>query len=351
MNINDFKHNDWIKIWAGTWSFLSCSHFGVDFTSRIRFGSWPFIPQAIIFVAEGKSHCWATQHDRDRLGKFLAAEVNANPDHALEVCQTLKREVDIILGVVDSLIKDDIDLHVYQQFWQQVVRYYHPHINVKYVVDYLESRALQKLLPHFEEARVYAEPVFKRTEDFILKLADTVGEKINLPTPLILCFSTDEMEAYLVRNIVPDQQILEERNKHSALLFDATEYEIITGEKVKEITALVQADETMDMVRGVTAFGGSIRGCVRVVLDPEQVTDFQTGDILVAGMTRPEYLPLMQKAGAIVTDAGGILCHAAIVAREMKKPCVIGTQFATKVFKDGDMVEVDADRGVVKKIS
>jgi pyruvate,water dikinase len=76
----------------------------------------------------------------------------------------------------------------------------------------------------------------------------------------------------------------------------------------------------------------------------------QTGDVLISTMTTPDFVVLMHKAGAIVTDIGGMLCHAAIVSREINKPCVIGTKFATKIFKDGDMVEVDADKGVVKII-
>lgn len=67
-------------------------------------------------------------------------------------------------------------------------------------------------------------------------------------------------------------------------------------------------------------------------------------------MTHPEFVPFMKKAGAIVTDAGGILCHAAIVSRELKKPCVIGTQRATRMFKTGDRVYDDADNGTVSKI-
>ena len=58
-------------------------------------------------------------------------------------------------------------------------------------------------------------------------------------------------------------------------------------------------------------------------------------------------MPRMKLAAAIVTDDGGITCHAAIVARELKKPCIIGTKYATEIFKDGDMVEVDAERGIV----
>jgi pyruvate,water dikinase len=67
-------------------------------------------------------------------------------------------------------------------------------------------------------------------------------------------------------------------------------------------------------------------------------------------MTRPEYVPLMRLALAIVTDEGGITCHAAIVSRELKKPCIIGTKIATQVLHDGDLVEVDADAGVVRVI-
>jgi len=71
-------------------------------------------------------------------------------------------------------------------------------------------------------------------------------------------------------------------------------------------------------------------------------------DIIVAVMTRPDYVPAMKKAAAIITDEGGITCHAAIISRELKKPCVIGTKIATQVLNDGDLVEVDADEGVVR---
>jgi phosphohistidine swiveling domain-containing protein len=110
-----------------------------------------------------------------------------------------------------------------------------------------------------------------------------------------------------------------------------------------------QADSS-GSVKGQPAFKGIVRGRVRVVLDMNSEHGFSEGEILVAGMTRPEYVPLMKKAAAIVTDEGGITCHAAIVSRELKKPCVIGTKIATKVLKDGDMVEVDAEKGIVRII-
>lgn len=103
-------------------------------------------------------------------------------------------------------------------------------------------------------------------------------------------------------------------------------------------------------VKGQIAYKGKVTGRVRV-LKTSQVSDFADGDIIVTGMTTPDFAPLMKKAVAIVTDEGGITCHAAIVSRELKKPCVIGTKIATQVFKDGDMIEVDANTGVVKLIN
>ena len=75
------------------------------------------------------------------------------------------------------------------------------------------------------------------------------------------------------------------------------------------------------------------------------------GDIFVSHMTNPDLVSGMKIAGAIVTETGGITCHAAIVSLELGKPCVIGTKIATRIFKEGDIIEVDAEQGIVKKIS
>ena len=67
-------------------------------------------------------------------------------------------------------------------------------------------------------------------------------------------------------------------------------------------------------------------------------------------MTELDYVPYLPKVSAIVTDEGGITCHAAIVSHELKKPCIIGTGNATELIQTGDLVEVDADKGVIKKL-
>lgn len=103
-------------------------------------------------------------------------------------------------------------------------------------------------------------------------------------------------------------------------------------------------------VKGMTAQRGVVRGRVRLVKSVADVDAVKNGDIMVARMTFPAYIMGMKRAAGFVTDEGGLTCHAAIVAREMKKPCIIGTKNATKVLKDGDLVEVDAVNGVVTKL-
>ncbi len=105
------------------------------------------------------------------------------------------------------------------------------------------------------------------------------------------------------------------------------------------------------IVRGLPASPGIASGVARVILDPhsEEAKQFKEGDVLVTRMTDPDWVPLMKKAAAIVTDEGGMTSHAAIVSRELGIPAVVGTREATKKIKTGMMVTVDGYRGVVYK--
>ncbi len=114
--------------------------------------------------------------------------------------------------------------------------------------------------------------------------------------------------------------------------------------------ALGAYDKHTAALMGQTAFPGKIRGAVKVIRRIDQCDEVKKGDILISPMTTPNFLPAMKQAAAFVTEEGGITCHAAIVAREMRKPCIIGTKIATEVFKDGDRVEVDAEKGIVRKL-
>ena len=106
-------------------------------------------------------------------------------------------------------------------------------------------------------------------------------------------------------------------------------------------------EESKELVRGLGASPGRGSGEVRVLVSPDKDNGFESGDVLVAAMTTPDWVPLMMKASAIVTDGGGVTCHAAIVSREMGLPCVVGTRNATKILQDKMLVTVDGTHGTV----
>ena len=101
------------------------------------------------------------------------------------------------------------------------------------------------------------------------------------------------------------------------------------------------------LLKGIGASPGKIKGVVRVILDPSEISKIKEGDILVTKMTNPLFTLAILKSKAIVTDEGGMLSHTAIVARELNIPCIVGTKDATKILKDNQEVIVDGKEGVV----
>lgn len=116
--------------------------------------------------------------------------------------------------------------------------------------------------------------------------------------------------------------------------------ENIVGEKKNELN--------LDHLKGRCAYNGIIEGIAKIVNKPSDMHKINKNEILVSVATTPSIIMAMKKASAFVTDEGGLTCHAAIVSREMCKPCVVGTKHATKIIKDGDLIRVDANNGVVK---
>jgi phosphohistidine swiveling domain-containing protein len=102
--------------------------------------------------------------------------------------------------------------------------------------------------------------------------------------------------------------------------------------------------------QGVCASPGKARGVIRIVASPDENNKVKDGDILVTYATTVDYLPAMKRAAAIITEVGGLTCHAAVISREFGIPCIIALKNAMHNFKDGDLVELDADKGAVKVI-
>lgn len=181
--------------------------------------------------------------------------------------------------------------------------------------------------------------------DYLERVLEVIAQKSGIPILLLRYLSPRE----LASDFSTMSSVLEKRREGIVFLQTKNGIEVGTYEDFKRFSASMSVEKNVHEteLRGTSASVGKVIGRVKVCPNPDSIKKVEEGDILVASMTRPEYLPAMRRAAAFVTDEGGITCHAAIVAREMGKPCVIGTRFATRFLKDGDLVEVKGNHGVV----
>lgn len=188
-------------------------------------------------------------------------------------------------------------------------------------------------------------------------LYQEIQRRFKMSMAELLVYTVDELKQLLKTGKGLDKKEIQRRKRHFIYLMINGEKTIISQPlKIKKIIKEQLSEQKYlisqkSEVKGNTAYAGKVKGTVRVIhlntLD-QDLKSFKKGEVMVTESTKPEYVPAMRRAVAIITNEGGVTCHAAIVSRELKKPCIIGTKIATKVLKDGDRVEVDAERGIIR---
>ena len=240
--------------------------------------------------------------------------------------------------------REHIDI---KQSQRECIKHYRLSKYVRQLYSILQMITLMQ-----DDRKMYNAMVNYYVNEFVLR---EVAKRLNTSLENARYFDNDLIHAWANgdKNIV---QRLHERTKFLVVTETGHENHYYEGEAGKKILKELGIDLGLQVgdakeVRGQPAMKGCVKGRARIVLIASMHKDFKEGDILIAGMTTPDFVSLMKKAAAIVTDEGGVTCHAAIVSRELGKPCIIGTKNATRVFKDGDLIEVDADKGIVRKLN
>jgi phosphohistidine swiveling domain-containing protein len=180
---------------------------------------------------------------------------------------------------------------------------------------------------------------------------DEIARRLKISKMQLRFMLAREVKAALLTGRI-DRAELKKRTVSCSYYCEKGREEVFTGKPAK-ILAKMAAPKKLGVVTELTGQVGCVGraiGTVKIVIRPSDMEKMKQGDILVSIATDPDIVPAMKKAAAIVTEQGGVTSHAAIVSREMNIPCVIGTKIATRVLKDGDRVEVDANKGIVRKI-
>lgn len=180
----------------------------------------------------------------------------------------------------------------------------------------------------------------------------SISQILSIPVEAALHMTYEELITSLKRGklSVPGKMLLDRTNKGYAYLIAPRGSYLVTGKEAEWLHKFVIPQKTVEKIAKLTgqpAFPGKVSGKARIILDRRNAHKLKKGEILVTTMTSPEFVPAMKIAAGIITNEGGILCHAAIMSRELRKPCVIGTKIATDVIKAGQMITLDADNGIV----
>jgi pyruvate,water dikinase len=194
-----------------------------------------------------------------------------------------------------------------------------------------------------------------RKETMFVK--DENGETREIPTPEDLkekrVLSDEELKKLAEKGILIEKHYNRPMDIEWALesgevyMLQARPITTLGKEKKKEAKKIGEEIEAKILLKGIGASPGVASGKVKILYDIEEIDKIKEGDILVTKMTTPDMVPAMKKASAIVTDDGGLTCHAAIISRELGTPCVVGTQKATTVLKDNMVITVDGEKGIV----
>ena len=284
---------------------------------------------------------------------------------------------------MQDLIKtQDLKKHAYDYRWLKS-----GHTGkIKIPLSYFEERKKELKEEELEELETFKEKTEKRKQELIEKkpvdeetqiflgISTELGPLHDVRKELFLrtiytidtireeiakriSFTKDELTGYEADDIIKgniDKKQAQELAKEALAYYNTKKgiKKIYRGKQAREFYNKEYKPDIKDIkqLEGMAACLGKAVGKVKIIDGVRDFKKMQKGDIIVTSMTRPEFVPVMKKASAIVTNEGGVTCHAAIVSRELNITCIIGTKVATQVLKDGESVEVDADKGVVRKL-
>jgi excisionase family DNA binding protein len=212
-----------------------------------------------------------------------------------------------------------------------------------------QLKALLRILDRFFFYHDSRKEIQMKYNFFEYKLLEEIAKQTNVH-PLLLDWCTPEEVLELINHGKFNEEEINKRTSHffyTDLDGSITMLGDKAAEKEHKKKLEFNLEETKDL-QGLSACSGKATGRAMVAVTIGSALKIKQGEILITGMTTPDFVPAMKKAAAIVTDEGGITCHAAIVSREMNKPCIVGTKSSTKIIETGDLVEVDGNHGVIR---
>ena len=219
----------------------------------------------------------------------------------------------------------------------------------------------QKCMVHMD----FKKEVYSKTHLHVRPLMAEIGKRLGLTLTQANFLTREEVLEALISKAAEERdnkksmdekynkKLMDARYKQSAYCAHDLTATFLDKDEEKILREMIEKKPEKgneNQLEGICGNPGIIKAKARVILETKDFSKMKRGEILVTSFTTPEFVVVMKKSAGIVTDMGGVTSHSSIVARELNIPCVVGTKFATKLIKDGDVVEIDAGNGKVRII-
>ena len=216
------------------------------------------------------------------------------------------------------------------------------------VKNHKDAEELINLAREFLFLQTHKMEVLFLAHYFMYPFFEEICKRLKIDLGELIYLTGDEISNLLENNYKLDRKLIKERMDNVSIIKEHNKMMIFSGDDIKKV---IKNTIRATTVKGSVACRGRVIGKAKLLFEEDDMVKINKGDIIVSPMTRPHFVPVMKKAAGIVTDFGGILCHAALISREFGIPCIVGTNDATKIFSDGDLIELDAYEGIARKIS
>ncbi|GEM_PF-6390737 len=283
------------------------------------------------------------EEDAKNLSFFIKEQIQNNPQFMHDQVKIGKEHFKNLikfsedLNHIDSLSKEEL-AEVAKEYFRLYKEPY-PHFNLTVFSAELEKDGNTEIINLMADWRLFARTHFNKTHDLIKPLLEGIAKQLNLFVEEVKFLKPEE----IIQSLQIESKIKKRQNCY--FLFQQGQF-ILKEDEIYPI-----AEEFFQEVKGMGTFPAKYIGRVRLIRSNEDLKKVENGEILVLRMTTADLMVEgIKKAGAIITDEGGITCHAAVLSREFNIPTLMGTSIATKVFNTGDLVEVDTQLGLANKI-
>jgi phosphoenolpyruvate synthase/pyruvate phosphate dikinase len=242
-------------------------------------------------------------------------------------------------------------------FYSKTEFFYTDNAYIKSQNNKIIAKNLKKLEKIKNYGRKHMNKMIFGKSSYLIKVLSIISKQFNISINNLLWMSKNEILDLYDENKINISKIKQRKNAYVFFIQNKTLLNF-EGKKAKNfISSFVVKDlKNINIIKGTTANSGRVIGKAKVLFYgadnfdkvSKLIKKMKNRDILVTETTSPEIMPACKKAAAILTNQGGLLSHAAIVSRELKIPCIVGLENITKIVKDGDILDVDANQGIVK---